>query len=121
MFDACSEVLGEGEAADLVALPPVELGDALGGNAPRLLALDERADGAIGNPEGWLFRIAHNEAYSLLRRRRPEGELPPEQGGVGPPGGLGKGTYGFQWPQGQKEDDQGIRYGNLGKNRHIGS
>ena len=24
----------------------------------------------------WLFRIAHNEAFSLLRRRRPEGELP---------------------------------------------
>ena len=24
----------------------------------------------------WLFRIAHNEAYSLLRRRRPEGEPP---------------------------------------------
>ncbi len=23
----------------------------------------------------WLFRIAHNEAYSLLRRRRPEDEL----------------------------------------------
>ena len=26
----------------------------------------------------WLFRIAHNEAYSLLRRRRPEGEPPPQ-------------------------------------------
>jgi RNA polymerase sigma-70 factor (ECF subfamily) len=26
----------------------------------------------------WLFRIAHNEAYSLLRRNRPEGELPIE-------------------------------------------
>src|SRR5436190_14036701 len=24
---------------------------------------------------GWLFRIAHNEAFSLLRKRRPEGEL----------------------------------------------
>ena len=24
---------------------------------------------------GWLFRIAHNEAYSLLRRRRPEADL----------------------------------------------
>ncbi|MEK7404902.1 MAG: sigma-70 family RNA polymerase sigma factor [Acidobacteriota bacterium] len=23
----------------------------------------------------WLYRIAHNEAFSLLRRRRPEGEL----------------------------------------------
>jgi RNA polymerase sigma-70 factor, ECF subfamily len=23
----------------------------------------------------WLFRIAHNEAFSLLRKRRPEGEL----------------------------------------------
>src|SRR4029077_5469785 len=25
----------------------------------------------------WLFRIAHNEAFSLLRKRRPEGELNP--------------------------------------------
>jgi RNA polymerase sigma-70 factor (ECF subfamily) len=25
----------------------------------------------------WLFRIAHNEAYSLFRKRRPEGEPPP--------------------------------------------
>jgi RNA polymerase sigma-70 factor (ECF subfamily) len=25
---------------------------------------------------GWLFRIAHNEAFSLLRRKRPETELP---------------------------------------------
>ncbi|MDX2153401.1 MAG: RNA polymerase sigma factor [Bryobacteraceae bacterium] len=24
----------------------------------------------------WLFRIAHNEAYSLLRKVRPDGELP---------------------------------------------
>jgi RNA polymerase sigma-70 factor, ECF subfamily len=24
----------------------------------------------------WLFRIAHNEAYSLLRKNRPEGEFP---------------------------------------------
>jgi len=30
----------------------------------------------------WLFRIAHNEAFSMLRRRKPEGELPPEKGGV---------------------------------------
>jgi RNA polymerase sigma-70 factor (ECF subfamily) len=29
---------------------------------------------------GWLFRIAHNEAFSLLRKRRPEGELPLERG-----------------------------------------
>ncbi len=29
---------------------------------------------------GWLFRIAHNEAFSLLRKRRPEGELPFETG-----------------------------------------
>ena len=26
----------------------------------------------------WLFRIAHNEAYSLLRKNRPEGELAAE-------------------------------------------
>ena len=29
---------------------------------------------------GWLFRIAHNEAYSLLRKNRPEGELTMEPG-----------------------------------------
>jgi RNA polymerase sigma-70 factor (ECF subfamily) len=27
---------------------------------------------------GWLFRIAHNEAFSLLRKKRPEGEAGPE-------------------------------------------
>ena len=32
---------------------------------------------------GWLFRIAHNEAFSLLRRRRPEGELLAEPGTAG--------------------------------------
>ena len=31
---------------------------------------------------GWLFRIAHNEAFSLLRRRKPDGELDPERGGA---------------------------------------
>jgi len=31
-----------------------------------------------GRFASWLFRIAHNEAYSLLRRRRPEGEMPAE-------------------------------------------
>ena len=35
---------------------------------------------------GWLFRIAHNESYSLLRKNRPEEEMgpelaPPSQGG----------------------------------------
>jgi RNA polymerase sigma-70 factor (ECF subfamily) len=28
------------------------------------------ATGPIGNPEGWLFRIAHNTALDLLRRRK---------------------------------------------------
>lgn len=32
---------------------------------------------------GWLFRIAHNEAYSLLRKQKPEGELPPETAQMG--------------------------------------
>ncbi len=27
----------------------------------------------------WLFRIAHNEAFSLLRRRRPEPDVPVEE------------------------------------------
>ena len=31
----------------------------------------------------WLFRIAHNEAFSLLRRRKPEGEMPLERGNPG--------------------------------------
>jgi RNA polymerase sigma-70 factor, ECF subfamily len=31
---------------------------------------------------GWLFRIAHNEAFSLLRRRRPDTELAAEPRGV---------------------------------------
>jgi RNA polymerase sigma-70 factor (ECF subfamily) len=30
----------------------------------------------------WLFRIAHNEGFSLLRRRRPEGEMPMERGAL---------------------------------------
>ncbi len=29
----------------------------------------------MGRFSAWLFRIAHNEAFSLLRRRRPEGEF----------------------------------------------
>lgn len=36
----------------------------------------------LDNPERfgpWLFRIAHNEAYSLFRKRKPEDELPAEQ------------------------------------------
>ena len=37
----------------------------------------------LDDPErfgAWLFRIAHNEAFSLLRRRKPEGEMPFERG-----------------------------------------
>ncbi len=37
---------------------------------------------------GWLFRIAHNEAFSLLRRKRPEGELGPELHPAGASGRL---------------------------------
>ncbi len=43
----------------------------------------------LENPERfapWVFRIAHNEAYSLFRKRKPEAdleELPPEQSEAG--------------------------------------
>ena len=33
------------------------------------------ADGKIGNPEGWLFRIAHNTALDFLRRRNRQEAL----------------------------------------------
>src|SRR3954468_46953 len=33
------------------------------------------AAGAIGNPEGWLFRIAHNTALDFLRRRNRQEAL----------------------------------------------
>ena len=33
-----------------------------------------------GKFSSWLFRIAHNEAFSLLRRRRPEGEMTGSRG-----------------------------------------
>lgn len=33
-----------------------------------------------GRFAAWLYRIAHNEAYSLLRKNRPEGELETEPG-----------------------------------------
>jgi len=32
-----------------------------------------------GRFAAWLFRIAHNEAYSLFRKRKPEGELEGEE------------------------------------------
>jgi RNA polymerase sigma-70 factor (ECF subfamily) len=37
----------------------------------------------LDDPErfaSWLFRIAHNEAYSLFRKRKPEGEPEREEG-----------------------------------------
>ena len=33
------------------------------------------AAGPIGNPEGWLFRIAHNTALDFLRRRNRQEAL----------------------------------------------
>src|SRR3954451_6103393 len=33
------------------------------------------AAGPIGNPEGWLFRIAHNTALDFLRRRNRQGGI----------------------------------------------
>ena len=37
--------------------------------------------GAIGNPEGWLFRIAHNTALDFLRRRNRQEALRRISGG----------------------------------------
>ena len=37
--------------------------------------------GAIGNPEGWLFRIAHNTALDFLRRRNRQEALRRTSGG----------------------------------------
>lgn len=36
---------------------------------------------------GWLFRIAHNEAYSMLRRRKPEDDIDTAPVDIGPGGG----------------------------------
>ena len=36
----------------------------------------------------WLYRIAHNEAYSLLRRYRPEGEITADPSTAGETGRL---------------------------------
>src|SRR4030095_2879667 len=42
----------------------------------RIKAVEAQAGaGAIGNPEGWLFRIAHNTALDFLRRRNRQEAL----------------------------------------------
>src|ERR1700686_4012495 len=38
-------------------------------------AVESFASGPIGNPEGWLFRIAHNTALDFLRRRNRQPAL----------------------------------------------
>ena len=35
----------------------------------------------------WMYRIAHNEAYSMLRRKKPEDDLETAQFDMAPPGG----------------------------------
>ena len=49
--------------------------DAVQNAMTKALVALRRQDGTT-NVGGWLFRIAHNEAISLLRRRRPKTELP---------------------------------------------
>src|SRR5215208_7948156 len=39
------------------------------------------AAGNVGNPEGWLFRIAHNTALDFLRRRNRQEALRRRGGG----------------------------------------
>ena len=41
----------------------------------------------------WLFRIAHNEAYSLFRKRKPEGEPEAEEGSGHPVNVSGSGVF----------------------------
>ena len=41
----------------------------------------QAAAGDIGNPEGWLFRIAHNTALDFLRRRNRQEALRSARGG----------------------------------------
>jgi DNA-directed RNA polymerase specialized sigma24 family protein len=45
--------------------------------------LDTRDGSAALRP--WLFRIAHNEAVNVLRRRRPTADLRLAEGVAGPP------------------------------------
>jgi RNA polymerase sigma factor (sigma-70 family) len=49
-----------------------------------------RRDNDTTNVQGWLFRIAHNEAITVLRRRRPTAELHDvmRDQGLGPAGDL---------------------------------
>ncbi|MGI8428238.1 MAG: RNA polymerase sigma factor [Solirubrobacteraceae bacterium] len=51
-----------------------------------------RAGGGAVALRPWLFRIAHNEAISLLRRRRPSATLV-ELDGVGPAAGSGPDSF----------------------------
>jgi RNA polymerase sigma-70 factor, ECF subfamily len=41
----------------------------------------------------WLFRIAHNEAYSLFRKRKPEADEPPQDRGDAAIGISGAGVF----------------------------
>jgi RNA polymerase sigma factor (sigma-70 family) len=59
-----------------------DAGDAVQNAMTKALVALRRDAVAITNVQAWLFRIAHNESISVLRRRRPTSELAED---VGPP------------------------------------
>lgn len=58
--------------------------DAVQNAMTKALVALRREGASVANVQAWLFRIAHNEAVSVLRRRRPTSELAEDSGEPGP-------------------------------------